>query len=292
MSMTTPPGAPDLAALTELLSSGDVKRCCAAVYAHPGVRWLLGDELHPGGQATTKRALELTGVGPGSQLLDIASGAGDSSLLAARELGCIVTGIDYGEAAVNAAAQAAVTAGVGDRVAFRVGDAEALPFANGSFDAALCECSLCTFPDKPRALAEVHRVLRPGGRVVIADVVADHDRLPPALRAPLATVACIGAALSREHLLQLLASSGFSVVATEYCTQDAAEMAERVYDRLRGARILGADRITGSALAIEEAIGMAAAARTAIAQGALDYAIFAAARLMHATGRRPAAVAT
>jgi hypothetical protein len=55
-------------------------------------------------------------------------------------------------------------------------------------------------------------------------------------------------------------------------------MAERLYDRLRGARILGADRIIGSALAIEEAIEMAAAAREAIAEGALDYAIFAAAR--------------
>jgi ubiquinone/menaquinone biosynthesis C-methylase UbiE len=262
------------------------------VYAHPAVRWLLGDALHPGGQATTRRAVELIGVGPGERLLDIASGKGDSALLAAQERGCTVTGIDYGEAAVIDAARAAHAGGVGDRVAFQVGDAEALPFDDGSFDAALCECSLCTFPDKRRALAEVHRVLRPGGRVAFADVVADHDRLPQSLRAPLAAVACIGAALSREHVLQLLASSGFSVVATESCTQEAAEMAERVYDRLRGARIMGADRIAGSALAITEAIEMAAAARAAIAEGALDYAIFAAARLMHATGRRPAAVAT
>jgi ubiquinone/menaquinone biosynthesis C-methylase UbiE len=248
------------------------------VYEHPAVRWLLGDELHPGGEATTRRALELIGVGPGERLLDIASGKGDSALFAAQERGCVVTGVDYGEAAVIEAGRAAHAAALGDRVTFCVGDAEALPFEDGSFDAVLCECSLCTFPDKRRALAEVHRVLRPGGRVAIADAVADHDRLPRSLRAPLATVACIGAALTREHLLQLLASSGFSVVATEACTQDAAEMAERVYDRLRGARIMGADRIGGSALAIEDAIEMAAAARTAIAQGALEYAIFAASR--------------
>jgi SAM-dependent methyltransferase len=248
------------------------------VYEHPAVRWLLGDELHPGGEATTRRALELIGVGPGERLLDIASGKGDSALLAAQERGCVVTGVDYGEAAVIEAGRAAHAAALADRVTFCVGDAEALPFEDGSFDAVLCECSLCTFPDKRRALAEVHRVLRPGGRVAIADVVAHHDRLPRSLRAPLAAVACIGAALSREHLLQLRASSGFSVVVTESCTQDAAEMAERVYDRLRGARIMGADRIGGSALAIEEAIGMSAAARTAIAQGALEYAIFAAAR--------------
>jgi hypothetical protein len=55
-------------------------------------------------------------------------------------------------------------------------------------------------------------------------------------------------------------------------------MAERVYDRLRGARILGADRIVGSTQVIEDAIEMADAARAAIADGALDYAMFAAAR--------------
>jgi arsenite methyltransferase len=278
VSASTPPDALDLPALTDLLCDGDVKRCCAALYAHPAVRWLLGGELHPGGEATTRRALELIGVGPGERLLDVASGKGDSALLAARERGCIVTGIDYGEAAVIDAGRAAEDSGLGDRVAFRVGDAEALPFADQSFDAVLCECSLCTFAEKRTALREVRRVLRPGGRVAIADVLADHDRLPASLSGPLATAACVGTALSRDEVPRLLATSGFRVLATQSCTQEAAAMAERVHDRLRGARILGVARIIGLALAIEEAIEMAAAAREAIAQGALDYGIFAAAR--------------
>jgi ubiquinone/menaquinone biosynthesis C-methylase UbiE len=264
-------------ALGELQCGGDVKGCCAAVYGNAAVRWLLGGELHPGGPVTTRRALELIGAGSGERLLDIASGRGDSAILAARERGCVVTGVDFGEAAVSDARQAAEAAGIGDRVAFRVGDAEALPFADGSFDAGLCECSLCMFPDKARALAELHRVLRPGGRVAIADVLADHDRLPTRLSGPLATVACVGTALAREDLLRLLASSGFRVLATQSCTREAADMAERVYDRLRGARILGADRVIGVPLSVDEAIEMAAAARGAIANGALDYAIFAAA---------------
>jgi SAM-dependent methyltransferase len=278
MSTSMSSDALDPEAFAELLGGGDVKRCCAAVYEHPAVRWLLGGELHPGGEATTRRALELIGVESGERLLDIASGTGDSALLAARERGCVVTGIDYGEGAVVAARRAAAAAGVGDRVAFRVGDAEALPFRDQSFDAALCECSLCTFPDKGRAMAEVHRVLRPGGRVAIADVVADHERLPASLTGPLASAACVGGALSRAELLRCLASNGFHLLAVRSCAEDAAEMAERVRDRLRGARILGAGRVAGSAPAIEESIEMAAAAREAIAQGALDYAIFAAAR--------------
>jgi ubiquinone/menaquinone biosynthesis C-methylase UbiE len=222
--------------------------------------------------------LELIAVGPGERLLDVASGSGDSAVLAARERGCVVTGIEFGEAAVIDARRAADAAGVRDRVEFRVGDAEALPFADESFDAVLCECSLCTFPDKRRALVEVHRVLRPGGRVAIADVLADHARLPASLRGPLATAACVGGALSQDDLFRLIDSRGFRVLDKQSCTPEAAEMAERVYDRLRGARVLGADRIVGSKLVIDEAIEMAAAARGAIAQGALDYAIFAAAR--------------
>jgi SAM-dependent methyltransferase len=262
----------------DLLGGADVKSCCAAVYAHPAVLWLVGNELHPGGEASTRRALELIGVAPGERLLDLASGRGDSAMLAARERGCVVTGVDYGEAAVTEARRTARAAGLAERVVFRVGDAEALPFEDALFDAALCECSLCTFPDKPSALAELHRVLRPGGRLAIADVVADRHRLPASLHGPLATIACVGDALSRAALLRLLTTGGFHVLATRSCTQEAAEMAERVYDRLRGARMLGVDRIPGSPLAIGEAIEMVEAARGAITQGLLDYAIVAAVR--------------
>lgn len=278
MSTSRPPEALDLAALTDLLCAGDAKGCCAALYAHPAVRWLLGDELHPGGEATTRLALDLIDVGRGDRLLDVASGKGDSALLAARERGCVVTGIEYGEAAVSDAGRAAAADGVGDQVSFRVGDAEALPFADGSFDAVLCECSLCMFSDKRGALAEVRRVLRPDGRVAIADVLADHHRLPAGLRGPLATVACVGTALPRDELLGFLAAAGFRVLAVRSCTEEAAEMAERVYDRLRGARILGAERLIGSALPIDEAIELAQAARTAIAESTLDYAVIAASR--------------
>lgn len=278
MSTGLPPEALDLSALAGVLADGDIRTCCAALYEHPAVRWLLGDELHPGGAATTRRALELIGARPGERLLDIASGQGASSLVAAREFGCTVTGIEHRPAGVIEAARAADAAGVGDRVVFCVGDAEALPVEDASFDVVLCECSLCMFPDKPRAVAEIRRVLRPGGRVAIADVVADHDRLPGCLRGPLAAAACVGTALSREDLARELSSGGFRVLGTQSCTQEAADMAERVYDRLRGGRILGIGRLTGSPQAIEEAIDMALAARMAIEQGALDYAIFAAAR--------------
>jgi len=242
------------------------------------VRWLLGDELHPGGEATTRRALELIGLRPGERLLDVASGTGTSAMLAAREYGCLVAGVDYGEGAVADAQRAADAAGLCDRVGFIAGDAEALPFEDGQFDAVLCECSLCTFADKPRAISEIRRVLRPKGRLALSDVVVDRPRLAPKLDNALATVACIGEALSRDGYEHLLAGAGLRPTGIESRNEDAAALAGRIHDRLRGARVLGLDRMAGSPVAIEEAIELVRAARRAIAQGALGYAIFAAAR--------------
>ena len=263
--------------LDELLAADHGKACCAAVYEHPGVRWLLGDELHPGGEATTRRALELIGLQPGARLLDVASGRGDSALLAAREFGCLVTGLEYGRNAVRGAQQAVDAAGLGRRVGFTAGDAESMPFADGEFDAVLCECSLCTFPNKRRAMDEMRRVLRPGGRLALADVVVDRPRLPAELDGAFAVIACVGEALSRRGYEALLADAGFRLIATESRAEDAAALAERVHDRLRGARLLGLDLGPRSPLSVDQAIELVGAGRRAIADRALGYAILAAA---------------
>ncbi len=265
-------------AVDEPLVAEDVKSCCASLYQHPAVRWLLGEELHPGGETTTRRALELAGVRRGDRLFDVASGAGTSALLAARELDCQVVGVEYGELAVAAARAAAQAQGLEHRVSFVRGDAEALPLPEGSFDAVLCECSLSTFSAKRRAVREMKRVLRPGGRLALSDVVVDAARLPLELRGAFATVACIGSALPQSGYEQLLADAGLSVFACEARTKDAAVMAERIEERLRAARLLGIDCLDGSPVGIEQAIELAGMARDAIAEGALGYVILAAMR--------------
>jgi hypothetical protein len=259
-----------------LAGADQLKSTCAAVYEHPAVRWLLGGELHPGGEQATRRALELIGLGNGDRLLDVASGSGTSALLAARELGATATGIDYGEQAVMAAAAAADAEGLDRRVSFIRGDAEALPLPDASFDAVLCECSLCTFPDKPRAAAEIGRVLRPGGRAAISDVVIDPDRLPAELLGPIATVACVGSALTRAGYEELLAEAGLEMDAVESLDREAAGLAERIEERLRGARLLGLGRLAGSPFDVEEAIELTRLAKAAIEDGSIGYSIFAA----------------
>ncbi len=242
------------------------------------MRWLLGGELHPGGERSTRRALELIAVAPGERLLDVASGGGESAILAAREFGAIVAGVEYSPDAVRAAQAEVDATGLCDRVGFVRGDAEALPFSDSAFDAALCECSLCTFPDKERALAELGRVVRAGGRLAIADVVADHANLPDALRGAMARVACVGEALSADGYRLLIEDAGFELLATDDRAPDAAALARRLEDRLRGARLLGWGGGDASPVSIEEAIALVRLARDALAEGRLGYAIFAAAR--------------
>lgn len=258
------------------LEAGNVKACCATVYEHPAVRWLLGGELHPGGEDLTRRALELIELGPADRMLDIASGAGTSALLAAREFGARVDGVDLGTEAVAGGREAAQEAGLGERVAFTVADAERLPFSDGSFDAILCECALCTFPDKPSAVAEMARVLRPGGRLALSDVVAERDRLPEDLSGTMATIACVGEALPESGYRELLAGHGFEVTAVSHATEDVARMTQRVKSRLRGAKVMGMEGLVPIEGGLRHAIELADEAKGAVADGALGYAVFAA----------------
>ena len=199
-------------------------------------------------------------------------------ILAAREFGCVVSGVDYSADPIRASQAVTEAEDLCDRVDFVRGDAEALPFADRCFDVALCECSLCTFPDRERALAELHRVLRRGGRVAITDVIADRERLPGSLRGALAEIACVGAAPSARGYQRLIERAGFKLLAAEERGADAAALAQRVEDRLRGARLLGWADSPAFPGGVEEAIELTRVARQAIAEGSLRYAIFAASR--------------
>ncbi|MEV7028042.1 class I SAM-dependent methyltransferase, partial [Kitasatospora sp. NPDC093558] len=128
-----------------------VKSCCAALYQSDAVAAILGTSHHPGGLRLTRRLGRLLELGPGTRVLDVASGPGSTALTFAAEFGCEVVGVDLGEQSVARAREAAEEAGLADRVTFRLGDAEHLPLPDRSFDAVVCECALCTFPDKPAA---------------------------------------------------------------------------------------------------------------------------------------------
>ena len=155
-----------------------VKACCASVYGSAAARYLLGERLHPGGAELTSRLIGALEAHGGETLADIACGPGASALQLARETGCEVIGIDLSPQNVADASRWAAEASLADRVSFTCGDAESLPLADASIDGALCECALCTFPDKAAAAAQLARALRPGARPAAAPAQAQQPPRP------------------------------------------------------------------------------------------------------------------
>lgn len=253
----------------------EVKACCAAAYSTEAARFLLGDSFHPGGQALTAELAAALAVGPGHTVVDVASGPGTSAIQLARITGCDVVGVDLSPGSVAAATAAAGAAGSSERVRFVQGDAEALPLQSGALDGALCECALCTFPDKPRAIAELARVLGPGARLALSDITAEIERLPPELTGLAAWVACIADAKPLPELRSLLERGGFTVERAEPRAGVLDELLQRVEARLRLAAML---RQPFAPDAVEDGLALVHAAREAISDGILGYAVVVARR--------------
>lgn len=252
------------------LAPDELKCCCAAAYSSAAARWLLGDAFHPGGARLTSRLATALRVGAGQLVVDVASGPGTSALQLARDTGCDVVGVDLAAESVAAATHAAATAGLSARVQFVQGDAEALPLPDHSVDGALCECALCTFPDKALAARELARVLKPGARVAISDITAIPGELPGSLRSMQAWVACIADARPLEQIAALLEDGGLVVETTERHDHELQALLDRVDARLKLAHMLGSGAL-GSGL--ETGRELVAAAQDALAQGVLGYGV-------------------
>jgi arsenite methyltransferase len=259
--------------MTTPAESAELKSCCATVYESDFARMLLGDSFHPGGQRLTARLGEQLGLGPGARVLDVASGKGESAIFLAGRFGCEVVGVEFGSQNVrdaNARAEAV------HLVKFVEGDAEHLDFPEAGFDAVICECAFCTFPDKRAAASEFARVLRPGGKVGVSDLTRSGP-LPQELEGLLAWIACIADARPVEEYAGYLKEAGFDVTTIEAHDNTLAEMARDIQTRLLGIEIMvklkkldlpGAD--------FEQAKQLARAAAKAIQEGLLGYSLIVA----------------
>lgn len=253
-----------------------VKACCAATYGSDLVALLLGDAHHPGGLALTRHLAGLLALTPGGRVLDVASGRGITALMLASEYGVHVDGVELSGSNVALAQGAAAAAGLSEQVAFTVGDAEQLPYPDTVFDVIICECAFCTFPDKPSAAADLARVLRPGGRVGLTDVVADPARLPDELTGLAAWVACVADARPIDEYAAIFSDAGLRVTHSGRCDTAIGRMIDQIEARLGMVRMTARARAETLGVDFDRAPAVLAAARAALADGVLGYGLLVA----------------
>ncbi len=149
----------------------------------------------------------------GETVLDLGSGAGIDCFLAASKVGPTgrVIGVDMTPEMLDRARENARKSRT-ENVEFRLGEIENLPVADNSVDAIISNCVINLSTDKPRVFREAFRVLRPGGRIMVSDLVLQKP-LPPSVRQSVeAYVACIAGALVKDDYLAIIRQTGFESV--------------------------------------------------------------------------------
>ena len=205
--------------------------CCADAGAGPAFGEALYD-AEQRGELPEAAALASLGCGnptavadlrEGETVLDLGSGGGIDVILSAKRVGPSGTayGLDMTDEMLALARQNAAEAGVRN-VHFLKGLIEAIPLPAGSVDVVISNCVINLSTDKPAVLTEIARVLKPGGRVGVSDVVAE-DRLSPEQRAERGSyVGCIAGALSKSEYAAGLEAAGFEDVSVEF-THEVAD---------------------------------------------------------------------
>jgi SAM-dependent methyltransferase len=259
-----------------------MKACCADAYGSDVVALLLGESYHPGGAALTRRLADQIGllgldqIGALSRVADIACGRGATARLLAGEYHVSVDGVDASAMNISHARAAASQGQLQQRLRFHHGDAEELPLPDTAFDALVCECAFCTFPDKKAAADEFTRILRPGGCAGIADVTVTDAGLPAELTTFAARIACIADARTVSDYTALLARAGLQVARIESHDHALLGMIDRIEARITALRIAAPAMLADHGVQPDAVLAYARLARDTVEAGQIGYALIVA----------------
>jgi ubiquinone/menaquinone biosynthesis C-methylase UbiE len=189
------------------------------------------DEFHIRGRTATLELVEALGVTADDHVLDLGSGLGGPARTLVEVTGCTVTGIDLTPAFCEAATALSEWTGLAGRTRFLVGDATATGLAEGVVDAAFSVHVAMNIADKPALYAEAFRVLRPGGRFVVYDVLQGEggDVHYPV---PWASDPSTSFLVTPEQLRTLLAEAGFELVSEDDSSDESLAWFRQVRARV------------------------------------------------------------
>jgi arsenite methyltransferase len=191
------------------------------VYEQPGLREALDGVLRPGGLALTDEMVAAAGLPAGARVLDVGCGVGTTVAHLRRGHGLDAVGVDASELLLDAGhAQAAA-------LPLIQAWGEQLPMAGGGFDAVLAECSLSLMPDMDGALAEFRRVLKPGGRLLWADIYVRNAGAQAPDR-PAKPASCLQGALTRAQIEERLAAHDLVAGTWQDCPDAVKVFAARL----------------------------------------------------------------
>ena len=204
------------------------------------------DEFHTGWAPLTVALAKTLDLGPTLRVLDVGSGIGGPAGYFAHAYGCDVTGIDLTPAFVELATDLTARTGLSDRVRFVVGSALALPFEDARFDLALLSHVGMNIADKATVFAEVRRVLRPGGRFVVYDLMRIGDG-PLPMPMPWADTEATSFVETPARYRALLEAAGLTVTRehdwTDLVLAVSADMRARI--EKEGMPVLGVHLLLG-----------------------------------------------
>ena len=173
----------------------------------------------------------------GEVVLDVGSGAGTDLLIAARRVGPggRAIGVDMTQEMVERCRASIAESGL-ENVEVRRGNAEALPLDDATVDAVISNGALNLVPDKERAFSEIYRVLRPGGRLMIADVVVSKTFWKKLVRDADVWASCVGGALTEASFVELVSGSGLGRVRVTQRFDCVGGTKKEFFARLLGVR--------------------------------------------------------
>jgi len=183
--------------------------------------------------------VEYADVREGMTVIDLGSGAGIDCFVASKYVGGTgrIIGIDMTEAMVSKANENRDKTGI-DNVEFRLGDIESLPVDDKCADRVISNCVINLVPDKELAFREIYRVLKPGGKFTVSDIVIEGDLTDEERRDASLWAGCVSGALQREEYIEKIMRAGF---------EDVRILSEKKYDfRLNSGAGLFSATISGT----------------------------------------------